>query len=298
MNNLDKFIVYLKVEKNYSVNTIKSYEIDIREYLDYCDKTNLNIYEMIYKDVKSYLSYLFSMDYTATTISRHISALRTFYAYLYSNKLVNKNIFKFISLPKKEKRLPKYMTNEDIKLVFDIPDISSPIGQRNRLVLELLYGTGIRVSELCNIKLGDIDFDNKTIIITGKGNKERIVCYGDVCEEILELYLNEGRIILLNNKHNDYLIIGAYKKDVHISVRSVEAIISNIIKTASIKKKISPHTFRHTFATHLLNEGCDILIVKELLGHSSLDTTGIYTHLSNEKLRSVYLNSHPRAKKT
>jgi integrase/recombinase XerC len=188
------------------------------------------------------------------------------------------------------------MTNEDISIIFDIPDINTPIGQRNRLILELLYGTGIRVSELCNIKLVDINYNKKTINIIGKGNKERIVFYGDVCESILDKYINYGRNILLNNKNSYYLIIGT-NKTTKISVRSIELIIDKIIKRAALKKNITPHILRHTFATHLLNEGCDILLVKEFLGHSSLDTTGIYTHVSNEKLRKVYLDSHPRAKK-
>lgn len=296
MKYLNEFIEYLKLEKNYSEYTIKNYYLDINDYILYCNKNKIDIYKIGYKRVKSYLSDMFNNNYNASTISRHISSLRSFYSYLYSNKLVDKNIFKSISLPKKEKRIPKYMTNEDISIIFDIPDINIPIGQRDRLILELLYGTGIRVSELCNIKLNDIDHNKKTINITGKGNKERIVFYGDVCESILETYINYGRNILLNNKNSDYLIIGT-NKNTEISVRSIELIIDKIIKRAALKKNITPHTLRHTFATHLLNEGCDILLVKEFLGHSSLDTTGIYTHVSNEKLRKVYLDSHPRAKK-
>ena len=167
---------------------------------------------------------------------------------------------------------------------------------RNRLILELLYDTGIRVSELCNIKLKDINFDNRSINIIGKGSKERIVYFGDMCNDIMMSYINEARCVLLNNKENEYLILGAYK-NTKISVRSIENVIDKVIDEAALKKKISPHVLRHTFATHLLNEGCDILVVKELLGHSSLDTTGIYTHVSNEKLRGVYLSCHPRAKK-
>lgn len=297
MKDLKDFMEYLKIEKNYSEYTIKNYNIDIEEYINYCKEKNMNIYNITYKEVKSYLASLYEKQYTASTISRHISSLRSFYSYLYKNKLVDKNIFKSITLPKKEKRIPKYMTNEDIDVVFNIPDITSPLGQRDRLILELLYATGIRVSELCNIKLKDIDYSNKSIIILGKGSKERIVFFGDVCLEYLNKYINEGRLILLNGNNNEYLIIGAYKKNTKISVRSIESVIDKIIEKAAIKKNITPHVLRHTFATHLLNEGCDILIVKELLGHSSLDTTGIYTHVSNEKLRKVYLDAHPRAKK-
>lgn len=297
MNDLEEFKIYLGKIRGYSSHTINNYELDIIDYLNYCNNLKLNIYKVTYFDVKKYLVKLYDEDYKSTSIGRKISSLRTFYSYLYDEGKIDKNIFKYISVPKKEKRLPKYVTNEEVELIFNTPDITSPLGQRNRLILELLYGGGLRVSELCNIKVSDIDIDNKTIRILGKGSKERLVFYGNICSEILELYLSEGRNILLNKKNNDYLIIGAYKKDKPLTTRSVQLIINDIIEESSVKKKVTPHTLRHTFATHLLNEGCDILIVKELLGHSSLDTTGIYTHVSNERLRKVYLDSHPRAKK-
>ena len=296
MKDVDNFIKYLKLERNYSKYTIRNYELDITSYVNYCNINKINIYKVKYSDIKSYLVKLYDKKYNTNTISRHISSLRRFYRYLYDNNKVDKNIFKLISLPKKDKKLPNYMTNSDIDIIFDIPNINTPIGQRNRLILELLYGTGIRVSELCNIKISDIDISNKTIKVFGKGSKERIVCYGNKCKSILEMYMADGRGVLLNKKNSDYLIIGIYK-DKPLTTRSVELIIKNIIDASALKKNVTPHVFRHTFATHLLNEGCDILIVKELLGHSSLDTTGIYTHVSNERLRNVYLHSHPRAKK-
>lgn len=297
MEEVKEFITYLKKERGYSDYTVRNYELDIIDFLEYCKENKLNIYKIKYFDVKSYLVKLHEKNYKGTTISRKISSLRTFYSFLYDNNLVDKNIFKYVTTPKKEKRLPKYITNDDVTSIFNVPDITSPIGKRNRLILELLYGTGIRVSELCNIKVKDIDLNNKTIRILGKGSKERIVFYGDACAEILELYLSDGRNILLNKKNNDYLIIGTYKKDKPLTTRSIELIINDIIEKAAINKKVTPHVLRHTFATHLLNEGCDILMVKELLGHSSLDTTGIYTHVSNERLRKVYLDTHPRARK-
>ena len=294
---IDEFIKYLKIEKNYSKYTIMNYELDINDFISFCNEEKINIYKINYNEVKKYLIKLYDKKYKASTISRKIISLRMYYKFLYNNKFVDKNIFKYISLPKKEKRLPKYMTNTDIDEIFNIPNIKTPIGQRNRLILELLYSTGIRVSELCNIKINDINFGEKSIRILGKGSKERIVLYGKPCEEILEKYIEDGRKVLLNGKNNEYLIVGTNKGNRSFSTRSVELIIDDIIKKAALNKNVTPHTLRHTFATHLLNEGCDILIVKELLGHSSLDTTGIYTHVSNERLRKVYLNSHPRAKK-
>lgn len=295
--NIVNFEKYLNIERNYSNYTIKNYLIDITEFITYCNNFNKNYMNIKYTDIKSYLTHLYEKKYKSTTISRKISALRTFYAFLYDKNIVDKNVFEYITLPKKEKRLPKYLSNDDIDEIFKIIDISTPLGIRNRLILELLYGSGLRVSELCNIKLSDIDFSNKSIRIIGKGKKERIVYYGEPCKRIIDLYLNGTRDEILGKNKNEYLIIGNKKSNKSLSVRSVELILNNIIESTSLNKKASPHTLRHTFATHLLNDGCDILIVKELLGHSSLDTTGIYTHISNERLRKVYLNNHPRAKK-
>lgn len=295
--NIVNFEKYLNIERNYSNYTIKNYLIDITKFITYCNNFNKNYLNMKYTDIKSYLTHLYEKKYKSTTISRKISALRTFYAFLYDKNIVDKNVFEYITLPKKEKRLPKYLSNDDIDEIFKIIDISTPLGIRNRLILELLYGSGLRVSELCNIKLSDIDFSNKSIRIIGKRKKERIVYYGEPCKRIIDLYLNGTRDEILGKNKNEYLIIGNKKSNKSLSVRSVELILNNIIESTSLNKKASPHTLRHTFATHLLNDGCDILIVKELLGHSSLDTTGIYTHISNERLRKVYLNNHPRAKK-
>jgi len=295
--NIVNFEKYLNIERNYSNYTIKNYLIDITEFITYCNNFNKNYLNIKYTDIKSYLTHLYEKKYKSTTISRKISALRTFYAFLYDKNIVDKNVFEYITLPKKEKRLPKYLSNDDIDEIFKIIDISTPLGIRNRLILELLYGSGLRVSELCNIKLSDIDFSNKSIRIIGKRKKERIVYYGEPCKRIIDLYLNGTRDEILGKNKNEYLIIGNKKSNKSLSVRSVELILNNIIESTSLNKKASPHTLRHTFATHLLNDGCDILIVKELLGHSSLDTTGIYTHISNERLRKVYLNNHPRAKK-
>lgn len=295
--NIVNFEKYLNIERNYSNYTIKNYLIDITEFITYCNNFKKNYLNIKYTDIKSYLTHLYEKKYKSTTISRKISALRTFYAFLYDKNIVDKNVFEYITLPKKEKRLPKYLSNDDIDEIFKIIDISTPLGIRNRLILELLYGSGLRVSELCNIKLSDIDFSNKSIRIIGKGKKERIVYYGEPCKRIIDLYLNGTRDEILGKNKNEYLIIGNKKSNKSLSVRSVELILNNIIESTSLNKKASPHTLRHTFATHLLNDGCDILIVKELLGHSSLDTTGIYTHISNERLRKVYLNNHPRAKK-
>lgn len=287
------FFDYLKYQRDYSEYTINNYKLDIKDFLEYCDNKKINKKDVDYDLVKEYLMYLYNKKYAKSTVSRRLSSLRSFYKYLYRKKIVDINPFSLISSPKKEKRLPRFVNYEDLDTLFSITKTNTASGQRDRLILEMLYATGIRVSELCNIKISDIEFSNKTIRILGKGKKERNVCFGEYCEEILNMFISGGRKELLKDKIHDYLIISNTGN--HISTRSIQNIIHKLIKISCIKKNITPHTLRHTFATHMLNEGCDILTVQELLGHSSLDTTQIYTHLSNERLRSVYLNAHPRA---
>ncbi len=296
MNYINDFINYLLNVRKYSENTLINYKIDLEEYNEYINIKNIDILEIKYEDINPFLASLYNnKHYSKSSVSRKISTLRSFYKYLYDNELINKNPFLFISLPKKEKKLPRFVNYEDLDLIINSPDLNTDIGVRDRLILELLYGTGIRVSELCNIKIDDIDLINKAIRIIGKGNKERIVLYGEYCEDILIKYINVNRKSLLKDKVHTILIVS--NNGLKISVSGVQKILANILKSVSIKKNITPHVLRHTFATHLLNEGCDILTVKELLGHSSLDTTQIYTHVSNEKLRQVYLDTHPRNKK-
>lgn len=295
MNHVLDYISYLSSVRNYSENTIINYKIDLEEYIEYINKKNINLLKINYEDINPFLASLYEKKYSKSTVRRKISAIRSFYKYLYNNELIKKNPFLFLSLPKKEKKLPRFVNYEDLDLILNTPNLETDTGLRDRLILELLYGTGIRVSELCNIKINDIDYKNKSIRIIGKGDKERIVLFGQYCKEILDKYLKDTRPNLIKEKNHDYLILS--NSGLKINVATVQKILSDILKSASIKKNITPHVFRHTFATHLLNEGCDILTVKELLGHSSLDTTQIYTHVSNEKLRKVYLDTHPRAKK-
>lgn len=297
MNDMLKnFILYLNNEKKYSVNTSKNYEIDILEFMNFLNKEGINYLDVDYDFIKGYLMYLYDRKLSRNSIARKLSSLRSFYKYLFNRDLIKTNPFKYVSTPKKEKKLPKYLGVEELEILFNTPDIKTPLGQRDRLILEVLYATGIRVGELVNIKLDDIDYFKKEIRILGKGNKERIAEFGDYCLDAINMFLEDGRKKILT-KHNitcDYLIINEHGKK--ITTRGIEMLIDNIVKKASIKKHVSPHMIRHSFATHLLNEGCDLLTVQQLLGHESLETTGIYTHVSNEHLREVYLKCHPRGK--
>lgn len=293
--SLLSFLNYIIKQKNYSINTFKNYEIDILEFKEYIDKKSISYLEVDYDLIKGYLMELYNRKLSRNSVARKLSSLRSFYKYLFNNNLIKTNPFKYVSTPKKEKKLPKYLGVEELETIFNTPDLNTPLGQRDRLILEVLYATGIRVSELVNIKINDIDFYKKEIRILGKGNKERIDPFGDYCLDAMENFINDGRKKILKkfNTTCEYLIINGHGKK--ITTRGVEKILDNIIKKASLKKHVSPHMLRHSFATHLLNEGCDILTVQELLGHESLESTQVYTHVSNERLRAVYLKCHPRS---
>ena len=292
---IDKFIEYLKYQRNYSDFTCNNYKKDLNEYNSFILNNKINYKNMDYNDAKEYVIYLNKKNDAKSTISRKLSSLRTFYKYLVLNNKVESNPFLLVSSPKKEKRIPKFINYNNMEEILNVPNIKTKEGQRERVILEVLYASGVRVSELVNIKLKDIDFSNKNILIFGKGSKERLVSFGDYALEYINLYLKEGRNLLLDGVKSDYLIVG--KKSEKLTTRRVEQIIDDIIKRTSIKLNITPHMFRHTFATHLLDNGCDLLVVQELLGHASLSSTEIYTHVSNEHLREVYLKCHPRNKR-
>ena len=288
--DLNKYLEYLKYSKNYSDNTILNYKKDILEYFDFLNREYLSIYTIKYNDIRFLLDYYNEINLKNITIRRKISCLKGFYKYLGRNNKVLDNPFDYVTLPKKEKKLPQYLNFNEMIEIFNIIDTSDLLGLRNRLVMELLYATGIRVSELVNIKIDDIDINNKSIYVIGKGNKERVVFFNDVTKKYLGMYINESK----NIRKEEYLILN--KDGNGITTRGIRLILDNVIKRTSIIKNIHPHTLRHTFATHLLNNGCDLLTVQELLGHASISTTGIYTHVSKEHVKEVYYHTHPRSK--
>lgn len=291
-DNMDKFLDFLKYEKNYSENTIIGYSNHLQLFVSFLNDNNIeNVHNVDYNLIRKYINYLYDKNYNSKSICNHISSLRSFFKFLKNEEIISTNPMILIENPKLEKKLPKFLYYEDMEKVLNIPDLSSDIGIRDALILELLYVTGIRVSELINIKLNDVDYSNNKIKITGKGNKQRMVIYGNRCSDLLNKYLDIRNKFMKDN--NDYLILGIKGK--RINDRVVRNIINNISIKAGINLKISPHTFRHTFATHMLNEGADLRSVQELLGHENLSTTTIYTHVTNERLRSVYLHTHPRA---
>ena len=290
MKYILEFLDYLDVIKKHSENTINNYRVDLLEFLEF---NNDKIFDVDRDTVTRYMQYLYDKDVSKSTISRRLSSLRSFYNYLYKNGKVEKNYFASIKNPKKESGLPKLVKEIDIDKMFSIPDTRNPLGQRNLLIIRMLYATGVRVSELVNICIRDIDINERTIRILGKGSKERIVIFGNNTKEILELYLNNGRY-KLSRGNNDYLFLN--KDGNQLSDRYVRNIINDIIFKASIQMHVSPHMLRHTFATDMLNNGADLVSVKEILGHESLNTTSIYTHVSDDKIREIYNKAHPRAR--
>lgn len=293
IKELEKYKDYLEYQKNYSLYTVENYCSDIEQFLDYIKAENIDFKKVEYSDLRFYLMYLKDEKCeNNSSIDRKLSALRGFYKFLANEGVVQNNVFSLMSGLKKEKKLPRYFEYNELEELFNVSDLKTPLGQRDRLILEMLYGTGVRVGELVAIKVSDIDLGSRTILILGKGNKERRVTYGEYCDEILKLYLNDG-YQKLNIKNTLYLFLNS--RGEVITERGVRYVLDQIIKNTSLNKSISPHVLRHSFATHLLNEGCDLLTVQKLLGHESISATQIYTHVTTDRLKEVYYNSFPRA---
>ena len=280
---IEEFTNYI-LKKNYSTNTYISYINDLYYFYLYIKK---NLIEVTEDDIRSYLEYLNTKKEKPTSVRRKISSFKTFYKFLYLNNYIDKKDYPLVKIayPKLEKRLPKFIYYNDLLDIIDESTRDSD-GVRDRLIIEMLYATGVRVSELVNIKYDDIDFNNRRIRVCGKGNKERIVYYGEYAEEVLKEY------IATHNKNKENYLFTNSKGD-KITDRGIRYIMDRL----SVKVHVTPHVLRHTFATDMLNNGCDIKVVQELLGHSSLRTTEVYTHVTNERLKEVYYNCFPRRDK-
>ena len=288
MGLIDDFLEYLKVVKKHSSLTIDNYKIDLYNFYEYT-KGNFNINKEI---INNYLNKLYEEKLSKSTISRKLSALRTFNKYLIDKGIIKENYFANFKNPKKDNHLPKYVKDNDIDKMFLVPDTTKPLGKRNLAIIKLLYATGLRVSELVNIKLKDINISDRTIRVFGKGSKERIVIFGYDAEDALKDYISNGRVFL-DTKSSEYLFLN--NDGNKLSDRYIRKILDDIIVKASIDFHVSPHMLRHTFATVMLNNGLDLVSVKNLLGHSSLNTTSIYTHVSVDQIKKVYNSAHPRA---
>jgi integrase/recombinase XerC len=294
--DIDAFIKYLKIEKNSSSHTIDNYVRDIHHFMGFLKQQGIIHFAAVsYATVRVYLTQLYNQQYARKTVARKISCLRSFYRFMLREENVSENPFISTALPKQKKQLPKFLYYEELVQILSVCDKEGILGQRDLALLELLYGTGIRVSECCQINLADLDIDNKLVLVKGKGKKERYVPIGSYAIKAIENYLQNGRVELVKKQaiHTSALFVN--HRGGRLTEMGVRTILDKIIKKASTTLHISPHTLRHTFATHLLNEGADLRSVQELLGHENLSTTQIYTHVTKEQLQKVYQSCHPRA---
>lgn len=303
MNNYAKYceqyIEYLQIEKNASLYTIKYYSNDLEEFFDFLKRENISgLKNVDYRVVRVYLTELFNKRLNRNSVARKISSLRSFYKFLEREDSNFTNPFIQITLPKRNKPIPNFFYEEELEKLFSICDTTDPLGQRDQAILETLYATGIRVSECQNLKLEDIDFSVGSILVRGKGRKERYVLFGQFAEVALSNYINEGRKELLEKTNGTSENVFLNARGGALTVRGIRHILNKIVEKAALTVHIHPHKLRHSFATHMLNEGADLRTVQELLGHENLSSTQIYTHVTKDRLRSVYMKSHPRARST
>ena len=292
--NINEYINYLEYERRLTQNTCISYERDLIDYMLFLNQQNINLVkEISKKNIVQYLELLKKENLKTTSIARKLTSIKNFHKYLYAIGKVKDDVALTVERPRLEKKLPNVLTIEEVDSLLDI-DLNTPFDYRNKAMLELLYGTGLRISELLNLKIFDIDFENCIIRCIGKGNKERIVPIGEYVIKYLQEYLNY-RKLLLKKKNNKYLFLN--NLGTKLSRFSFFKILKKLLKDKNINKNISPHSIRHSFATHMLECGADLRSIQELLGHSDISTTRIYTHISNNKIKKDYIEYHPRSKK-
>ena len=298
---IEEFITHITSEKGYSLNTIESYKRDILEFQSFLinEKMAAGLLKLRNGRVaQNYVSYLGKTDLASTSIHQKISALSSFYAFLLNQGIITTNYFKDLDLPKIPKRLPKIIKEEEIMLMFESCDLNNKLGYRNYCILGCLYGCGLRVSELCNLEIKDIDYSNRTILIHGKGSKDRLVIMYEELALALKHYISTYRVDLLyNSKDVENRHVFLNKNGTTLTRVGVRKILEKIVNDCGENYHISPHMLRHSFATALLNHGADMRSVQELLGHESLSTTQVYTHVSYETIKTSYQIAHPRAMK-
>ncbi|MFC1708793.1 tyrosine recombinase XerC [Candidatus Omnitrophota bacterium] len=288
---IEKFLRYLEIERNCSKHTILNYKFDLSDFKKFLESRPVEGVD--YLTLRKYLVYLKGVNLTNRTISRRISCLRSFYKFLFREGLIKNNPVVMLSSPKQDKMLPIFLTEKEVIKLIETPDPDTLQGQRDRAILETFYSTGMRVSELVSLNIDNIDFIGSTVKVLGKGKKERMLPIGDKAIGAINKYLSGRNTDKKARKETKILFLN--KNIRRLSDRGVRKIIDKHIRSASLRSGISPHTLRHSFATHLLDRGADLRCVQELLGHANLSSTQIYTHLTTERLKSVYKKAHPRA---
>ena len=288
---------YLLVERRYSDQTKKAYEEDLKAFFTFLKDSGDEEYLKIdHRDVRVYLGELNEQNYSRNTISRKIASLRSFYHYLLQQGVIAENPFSYVHLKKKNVKLPRFFYEDEMQTLFDSVQGPGPLKQRDRALLEVLYGSGLRVSECASLTLQQIDWENGVLLIHGKGSKDRYVPFGSYAQAALSIYVKEGRCFLMDKFHKEHSFVFVNRLGDGITATGIEYVLDQIIKKSSLEAKIHPHMLRHTFATHLLNNGADLRTVQELLGHANLSTTQIYTHVTKENLQKNYRQFHPRAR--
>lgn len=294
-HDLDEFVHFIKVERGLSQNTIAAYLRDLKQYERFlCEKKGCTTYQEVTRaDIQDYLYTVKSSGKSTATLARLVTSIRTFHQFLQREKWTDHDPSSLITPPKIDKRLPKVLSLEEVDALLTIPDGRTPFGLRNKAMLETLYATGIRVSELLSLHISDAHVSMGFVRVIGKGDKERIVPLGRQAAEAISIYLERGRSQLLKKHACDHLFLNHHGKP--LSRQGFWKIIKQLATEAAIRRPLSPHTLRHSFATHLLENGADLRAVQEMLGHADISTTQIYTHVSKSRMKDVYQAFHPRA---
>ncbi|MDH6363160.1 integrase/recombinase XerC [Enterococcus sp. PF1-24] len=291
-----EFYRYLLVERGYSEKTQAAYQEDIENFLVFLKENGTEDFVAIdHFDVRVYLAALYDKQYSRNSIGRKIASLRSFYQFLLKQSVIEENPFSYVHLKKKNLRLPRFFYEDEMKALFASAEGEKPLDLRNQALLEVLYGSGIRLSECANLPISAIDFENQVMLIHGKGDKERYVPLGSFAADALQQYLTDGRQVLMNKYHKEHDLVFVNHRGDSITPTGIEYVLNQLIKKSSLDSDIHPHMLRHTFATHLLNNGADMRTVQELLGHANLSTTQIYAHVTKESLQKNYRSFHPRA---
>lgn len=293
------FIDYLKCHKNLSEKSLLSYAADLLHFFKYLESVAqiTDIGRIAAKDVRQYLSHMYSSGYARNTIARRVICLRSFFRYLLQQGFIEKNPMSFIRTPKGVRRLPQFLYTHEINALLDEWSRNDALGMRDRAMLELFYASGLRIGEIVRINIGDIDFSLRSLLVKGKGKRERIVPFGRRAEDALRAYCEQARPQITGVLHPDRSEpFFVNHRGQRLTERGVYGIITKYLREISPTRSLSPHALRHTFATHLLDGGADLRSVQELLGHARLSSTQIYTHVSGEKIKAVYESTHPRAR--
>lgn len=301
MNNqekeyLEEFKTYLSVEKNFSEHTIKAYDSDIVSFILWLD--GVSVTEVNFDKLREYLHFIQRFEYQKTTIARKTASIRTFYKFLFREKYIDSNPALSLSAPKRPKPLPKFLTPEEVEQILNNVKIDTPAGFRNRVILELLWATGMRVSELSGLNCGDVNFEENEIKVFGKGAKERIVLMSNRAKDYLLQYVNSARNLIVNPAYKTPPIdedspLFINNTGYRLQNKTIRKVINDTVEKIQLPKKVTPHVFRHSFATKLIENGADLRVVQELLGHSGISNTQIYTHVSMKHMKDVYESAHP-----